>query len=148
MNSEMIVRITIISKPESYWTTNDPVIPLGQGAHVTGTPSSTIKVGDGKTKYSALSDVHIDSYVSPHAGKHAATGTDPLVTTDAEFSAGTVTTKSPSAKQIKDALAALDAKITSTAATITSTRPDIVTSTGAPTGTGTPNQIWLQYNPG
>ena len=145
MNSEMIVRIKIISKPASYWTTNDPIIPLGQGAHVTGTPSSTIRVGDGKTKYSALSDVHIDSYVAPHAGKHAPTGTDPLVTSDAEFTAGTATDKSPSAKQIKNALAALDAKITSTAATIVSTRPDIVTSAGTPTGTGTPNQLWFQY---
>lgn len=108
----MIVRIKVISKPQTYWTTTDPVIPVGSAAHVIGNDSSTVRVGNGVLKYSELPDTHLDSFVAAHAGIHAANGRDPIIATDAEKNAGTTTTKVVSVKQFADTVDGLNAQIT------------------------------------
>lgn len=133
MNNELCVRINIISKPAEYWTTNDPVLAIGEAAHVIGQDASIIRVGDGVSHYSKLKETHIDAFVSAHAGIHAADGRDPLLATNAELSAGTTTQKAITVKQFADALGG------------NVTLPKFTISAGAATGTGTPNQLWFQY---
>lgn len=159
MNNEMIVRIKVISKPQTYWTTTNPVIPVGSAAHVIGSSSSTVRVGNGKLKYSELQDTHIDSYVPAHADIHAASGRDPLIATDAELVAGTTTGKAPSVKQLSTVTADIGGKLTTCTNTLVSHTEELATiqtkldqmptttvSVGAPSG-GKAGDIWFQYIP-
>jgi hypothetical protein len=133
--NELIIKITIVSKPLAYWQTNDPVIPFGQAAHVVENAMSQVRIGDGVAKWSALPDKNIDMSVAPHHGTHDTSGTDPIsihlsqvsdftaqhgsiaasttvvghiqVASDADIATGTETGKAVNPKQLKTALDAL-----------------------------------------
>lgn len=110
---ELVIKIQIIPKPLSYWQTNDPVIPVGFAAYVTDSNTSTVKHGDGVKKWSQLTDTHADMYVPNHVQKHVATGSDPLIATNAEAVAGTNINKVPNVSYVKNVINTLDAKTNS-----------------------------------
>ena len=132
---ELIIKITIVSKPLAYWQTNDPIIPFGQAAHVVENAISQVRIGDGVSKWSVLPDKNIDMSVAPHHGTHDKNGTDPVslhleqisdfttqhgavaasnivaghikVATDADIAAGTAVDKAVNPKQLNAALGGL-----------------------------------------
>lgn len=119
---ELIIKIKIISKPLSYWQTNDPIIPLGQAAHVTDNAQSQVRIGDGSTKWSLLKDKNIDMSVPHHASAHTASGGDALtltigqisdfrIATDAEITAGTNTKNAVNPAQLKASLDTLKSNV-------------------------------------
>lgn len=145
---ELIIKIKIISKPLSYWQTNDPIIPLGQAAHVTENAQSQVRIGDGKSKWSVLTDKNIDMSVPPHQSTHAKDGKDPLsisidqisdfgVATDAQATAGTATDVAVNPKQLKTAVTPINTSIASINTSVTSLNDSVASLNTSVTGLNT-----------
>ncbi len=164
---ELIIKIVVISKPLSYWQTNDPIIPFGQAAHVTENNQSQVRIGDGKSKWSVLIDKNIDMSVPLHKSTHAKDGKDPLsisidqisdfgVATDAQATAGTATDVAVNPKQLKTAVTPINTSIASINTSVTELNTsvtalgnrvhDITISSAGPSG-GKAGDVWLQYIP-
>ena len=80
--SEVVLRIKVITNARSFWTTNNPIIPLGEAAHASEDDTTLVRIGDGQTAYNDLPVSRIDATVAQHAANHQATGNDPLLATD------------------------------------------------------------------
>lgn len=174
---ELIIKITIVSKPLAYWQTNDPIIPFGQAAHVVENAVSQVRIGDGVSKWSTLPDKNIDMSVAPHHGTHDKSGTDPVslhlvqisdfatqhgsvassdvtaghikVATDADIAAGTSTTKAVNPKQLKSATDGLNSSITTTNNNLTTLAAKVrnITTSSAGPSGGASGDLWMQYIP-
>lgn len=78
MSTKIITQLKVRTKTHAEWTADDPIIPLGEAARSSDVNSHLLRKGDGKTKWSLLTDYDPDVTTAPHAASHLAGGRDPI----------------------------------------------------------------------
>ena len=78
--SNLLTTIKITSKTSEEWTTENPILELGTGAHTIGTLD--LKIGDGITRWIDLPVDVLHSTTPPHKNTHIAGGRDALTPED------------------------------------------------------------------
>lgn len=78
MSTKIITQLKVHTKTHAEWAASDPIIPLGEAARSSDVNSHLLRKGDGKTKWSLLTDYDPDVTTAPHAASHLTGGRDPI----------------------------------------------------------------------
>lgn len=78
--SNLLTTIKITSKTSEEWTTENPILELGTGAHTIGTLD--LKIGDGITRWADLPLDVLHATTPPHKNTHISGGRDALTPED------------------------------------------------------------------
>lgn len=82
MSTKIITQLKVRTKTHAEWAASDPVIPIGEAARSSDVNSHLLRKGDGKTKWSLLTDYDPDVTTAPHAASHMIGGRDPIKLAD------------------------------------------------------------------